>query len=378
MLHSIARSSTSCFGCLYMHVYRVTRCSHTLCRDCFYDAVEEKVRSKQDAFICPRCPSSTRNQYEHHRYLSYASRGEFDSRPVDDANPANVTSLEYATASSTLWLNGDTSWHVHDIKPQRDCFINGFDVTRSLPDDHYTAVWHSQHIADLRLYTANDSFCTEPQSQLIVSPGVTSLPNPSVDVWLDGTESWHFHDHKPQREVFAPSVTSPPDAPHTKCDFSLDSPETSVETVSMLAEAEQSVSLVPIADYSSQTINSLSQTNLAPQHRRQSLHINHARINFLVPRKSTPVLFGCRFQQQFLSRTGSFLTLFLITLLCIGHNLVCNHHSKDERVLHKRYNIQHAPFSITSLNQYLETMPIFVRSVETLRNLESLLIYSIT
>jgi hypothetical protein len=51
-------SDAFCFDCIYRHEYIITQCSHTICRTCLYEAIDEKIRCQRKMFICPRCTDS--------------------------------------------------------------------------------------------------------------------------------------------------------------------------------------------------------------------------------------------------------------------------------------------------------------------------------
>ncbi|CAF1137607.1 unnamed protein product [Adineta ricciae] len=64
-------------------------------------------------------------------------------------------------------------------------------------------VWHPQHIAYYRLYHSTTSSSTNHNKNFSLPSTSFFELEPSQNLWCDGTESWHIHEIKPQRESFA-------------------------------------------------------------------------------------------------------------------------------------------------------------------------------
>ena len=107
MAQRIDQSNTSCFDCLYRHHHIINACSHTICNNCLYAAVEKKIDLQLETFICPRCPDST----ERLRMMT------------EQKTTAMVNHNTPEIASDSTWPNGIESWHFHEMKPQRELFV---------------------------------------------------------------------------------------------------------------------------------------------------------------------------------------------------------------------------------------------------------------
>ncbi|CAF1372081.1 unnamed protein product, partial [Rotaria sp. Silwood1] len=84
---------------------------------------------------------------------------------VNEDQLPKIVILANEIESNSQWPDGTQSWHIHEIKPQRELFI--------------------KQAREENLLIQKRSIETEP------------------DVfWPNGTESWHFHDIKPQRKLF--------------------------------------------------------------------------------------------------------------------------------------------------------------------------------
>ncbi|CAF0835773.1 unnamed protein product [Adineta steineri] len=101
-----------------MYHYTVKPCRHTICTDCLYDAVLKKVESQQDIFICPRCPAFDIHE-DHHSVPAE------QKCTIPQTAPSSITQDQ--TTSAFAWPDGTESWHLHEIRSQRESFVNKID-----------------------------------------------------------------------------------------------------------------------------------------------------------------------------------------------------------------------------------------------------------
>ncbi|CAF1609084.1 unnamed protein product, partial [Rotaria magnacalcarata] len=178
-----------CFECVFMYHYKFDQCSHTICLTCLYDAIDEHIRLETDAFACPRCIDSRerRNGLEQclipipNKHKDKLKKGVESHKPEQQAfnnHESQLKSEQHSTVNSdSFWPAGTESWHIHEIKPQRQDFT-------SKP-------WIDN------LVTNNEPH--RDLSESFIDRRTNDEPGP---YWPAGTESWHIHEIKPQRECF--------------------------------------------------------------------------------------------------------------------------------------------------------------------------------
>ena len=146
MARRIDQSNTSCFDCVYIYHYTVNQCSHTICNNCLRAAVEEKIDLQLPTFICPRCPDSEERQ----------------NRLRIVAQENTTTIVDHRTAeimSDSTWPNGTESWHFHEMKSQRELFVEKDRLEKLL-------IQHLQETFSAKL--AEKQKIIEDQQQLLI------------------------------------------------------------------------------------------------------------------------------------------------------------------------------------------------------------------
>ena len=253
--------------------------------------------------------------------------------------------------------------------------------------NHFVAwnpVFHRQHVRD---YLTNEREL--PSSEFIQTNSPPSCVQPfatdAVDhTWPEGTESWHFHDTKPQRDLFATPesvslviASAPSLSPQNLLDAT-------AKPTPIRGGVQQSVSLTLAATHAPEETHSSSLMTLpisAPfntQYYLKSLHRTHVHSDSVTSRPFSFVPFDHRLRQRLFSHASCFLTLILTVFVRIWDPLVCARHYNYGLVRCKSRTQSSASFSVVPLHQYVDNNYFFVRSIETLRHLESLLIYGIT
>ncbi|CAF3359023.1 unnamed protein product [Rotaria socialis] len=71
-----------------------------------------------------------------------------------------------------------------------------------------TIAWHPQHVAHYRSYHASKSSSTNQTPVCSSSPSPLFELYPFEDPWPNGTESWHIHEIRPQRSSFTTRLDS--------------------------------------------------------------------------------------------------------------------------------------------------------------------------
>lgn len=130
------RLDAFCFDCVYRHQYIITQCSHTICLTCLYEAIEEKILRQSKIFICPRCTDSEERRIRLGHFLIRKSNegeqeiGKFIQSPKvgretssDQQSKLNFM-LNEERDSDLFWPLGTETWHIHEIKPQRELRVH--------------------------------------------------------------------------------------------------------------------------------------------------------------------------------------------------------------------------------------------------------------
>ena len=134
-LFHVDRSTPFCVDCVFNHEYRIAECFHTLCLPCLSEAIHAKIELKSDSLVCPRCNDA----HEIHRPFGNSSTQRpnheqpstvqvvhmLNSEQHSSCNDQTTPTLKpiQVTESDSIWSTGTESWHVHDIKPQRERFM---------------------------------------------------------------------------------------------------------------------------------------------------------------------------------------------------------------------------------------------------------------
>ena len=180
------QSDTFCFDCIYNHSYIITQCSHTICLTCIYEAIDENIRLRGKTFICPRCTDSQERRSRLGQSMIQTRRQErreikksmqvikIEQDSSCDQQSKVIIALDEDFSSGSFWPVGTESWFIHEIKPPREIFALK------------TAQERVMAMKPVELGTE-----TQPVNSLVYSS------------WPAGTESWHVHEIKPQRESFA-------------------------------------------------------------------------------------------------------------------------------------------------------------------------------
>jgi hypothetical protein len=401
-----------CFECVFMYHYKFDQCSHTICLTCLYDAIDEHMRLETDAFACPRCIDSPerRNRLEQclipipNEHKEKRKKGVESHKPEQQVLNNHEPQLKFehnnTVNSASFWPAGTESWHIHEIKPQRQYFtskpwIDNL-VTNNEPHGN-----HYESFIDLRTNDESDSY------------------------WPAGTESWHIHEIKPQREFFTSSNCT--DKLAAENEYNLDRPEDlpGLTTIDLfeksLPESNQStdhpslptmasglnplksdtittddlhtsssfVSVTLSIDNQLQSLEEISHSNnkrheLSSQRNPQSLISNTEQLksllsqNFSAKKTSQP-----RCSDSLLLFIGhGFVLLLSLLFFIFMHTGVSYHVSPSLNSNHKQFSTPDSAFTdITIATTCTKIQPTtihrYVKTIAILRNLESLLIYDL-
>jgi hypothetical protein len=237
MSQRIDQSDTFCFDCVYMYHYTVKSCSHTICHSCFRKVIEQKIRLQQETIICPRCPDSEKRRNrlrmmaeknhirEQHKVESVSRKQlsplqlilKYDCRnivPRIDECIQDITDLnERKRVQKRLWKN----WFVfiepvetkkvekilrrqrtqYEYHRQRELFISN-DCPEKLSIQQQVMDEQECDGLDQQPQLRRESLCVERSL-----PAVNfDIEAKSDSVWPDGTELWHIHEIRPQRQLF--------------------------------------------------------------------------------------------------------------------------------------------------------------------------------
>jgi len=159
--------------------------------------IEPVQTKKVEKLLCRQ-----RSQYEHRQHLEQINHEytESDENCFHQNQSNNVVVLKQQDSSNWIWPDGTETWHLHEIKPQRGLFTDLFRV-KLMAIQHFGNNHEPNHLEQQpRFATAN--LYDEQLHDTIVLEAPVALDS----VWPVGTESWHFHDVKPQREeIYPPS-----------------------------------------------------------------------------------------------------------------------------------------------------------------------------
>jgi hypothetical protein len=245
MSQSIDQSDTFCFDCVYMYHYTVPSCLHTICHSCFRRAIALKNRLQQETFICPRCPDpeilqkrlrmmAEKNHIREQHKVESVSRKQlsplqlilkYDCRnivPRIDECIQDITDLnERKRVQKSLWKN----WFLfiepvetkkvekilrrqrtqYEYHRQRELFI-GNDYLEKLLIQQQVEEEQECDGLDQQPQHIRESLCTE-RSRPAVNCNIQAK---SDSFWPDGTESWHIHEIRPQRQSFVNRIDPEP------------------------------------------------------------------------------------------------------------------------------------------------------------------------
>ena len=288
-----------------------------------------------------------------------------------------------------------------------------------------TILWHPQHIADFRSYQEKKLHNTDRLLPLPVCPSLLSISDTFEDVWPDGDESWNDNTPQPQRLIFITNqspVLVPPqsetehdqsrtNAPDTerelfvefapdRCElinnFAMDFPygETSANITEAEAQEPKHPTELRVYQHTSESkpikkhLYTFSRTRgieisshvLKSKYRRShSKYTPPFRVSW---RSQSPRSLYCR-SPRFLKSVTTHLTswwLIIFTILfgtqlalCLHDNLHCSKTSFAKITC--IFSI--LPLLLASRTITLNTPVPFVKTLEILRNLETLLIYGI-
>lgn len=182
---SFGKLNGVCLDCIHQHAYVINGCQHTLCMNCLYEAINNKIELQRTVFLCPRCESLNEHQTRTQSISKRKSNADHEKKELtkqlpkleqDDLNEQREQTIlaPIDNHDDSSWPMGTESWVIHEIKPQRDIFARK--ECAKQPIKFQT--------------TANSN---EGCSQQSVAGDL---------LWPVGTESWHIHEIKPQRRRF--------------------------------------------------------------------------------------------------------------------------------------------------------------------------------
>ncbi|CAF4568473.1 unnamed protein product, partial [Rotaria sp. Silwood2] len=165
--------------------------------------IDEKIRLESNLFICPRCTDSderrnrlgqsfteeiTQSQWE---IETVVQSSQFENQRCYDQQSPLSSEQNDAILSDSLWPVGIESWHIHEIKPQRECFTRKTLSVKFQNQRQIETVVQPSQFEDERSYHQQSSLSSEQNDAIL-----------SDSLWPVGIESWHIHEIKPQRECF--------------------------------------------------------------------------------------------------------------------------------------------------------------------------------
>ncbi|CAF1437660.1 unnamed protein product [Adineta steineri] len=298
-----------------MYHYTVKPCRHTICTDCLYDAVLKKVESQQDIFICPRCPAFDTHD-DHHSVPAE------QKCTIPQTAPSSITQDQ--TTSAFAWPDGTESWHLHEIRSQRESFVNKIDPEPLIITPETSVERENQSVERVQQL---DQDLSEPASK--IDP-ISILPN--------------------QPTINSPDVLN--------VDTRLQEPPRSPETqrISNVLHPKQQ-------DECALTLNDLVDGSLLPSY-------------FISKLQS---------RDQFLNRLLRLLDLRFVFLLSLLFIVVIRfgiaYHSTnrfDEVAIQSSIFASIFILMTTYSQHHLTKSKTHITTIEILRNLESLLMYDIT
>ena len=386
MARRIDQSNTSCFDCVYIYHYTVNQCSHTICNNCLRAAVEEKIDLQLPTFICPRCPDSEERQ---NRLRIVAQE---NTTTIVDHRTAEIT-------SDSTWPNGIESWHFHEMKAQRELFVEK-DRLEKLLNQHQVAKEHEmiENVNDdelnIQLQHLQETFSAKlAEKQKIIEQLLIQLQ-------LNFQELINGKQKQRQQELSSQLIA------HNN-DSNTDSGQQNIKQ----GEGERNDSIKEVTEENEEYEKQLGETQ--DQHRTttQDQQLND---DFILPTSNDQqeddhnTKMGCSttIQSKLVSTTNSNynshntrrtaltqllqpmgkslarLLIFLLSILIrMGYMYTSTNNALTcfaERT--RTYGLTFPSGIILPIGskEHLDGSTTFVRTIEVLRNLESLLIYDIT
>lgn len=409
-------SDAFCFDCVYRHSYIINQCSHTICLTCIYEAVDEKIRRQSKIMICPRCTDSEERRNRLGQPLAQRpNEGERESSKIEQSPKIKQEILRNQQPKLTVvsdeecdrdssWPVGTESWYVHEIKPQRTlCLVQG---KQCVSQQDCILADLSQPVNDAKDGATYDLF------------------------WPHGSESWFIHEIKPQRRPFA-YKTSPEKLITCPSSSNTDKPH-SLETLSGFTSNDGCGYIEPqaikfddelqigmhqklnqlqcgkimehVSDEPSEHVNAKTAIDSRHKHNKfkqkrkitsvrhtskwapdkKKLLPNEKLLNTLLcPYPLAKMIRHYRSNNRLLPQLGKTIALLFFCLLsiinCIEVLPDLSQSKTDDHT--QRLTVQSKlNFNITPLTfskRYLERSISYAKTIEILRNLESLLIYAI-
>ena len=289
-----------------------------------------------------------------------------------------------------------------------------------------TILWHPQHIADFRSYQEKKLHNTDRLLPLPVCPSLLSISGTFEDVWPNGDESWNDNTPQPQRLIFiinqSPVVVStqpetrpdqsPTDTPNAelelsvefapdRCElinnFAMDFPcgEASAHITEVESQGPKHPTELRVYQHTSEPkpikkhlytfsrtrgIETSSHVLKSKYRRSHSKYTPPLRVSW---RSQSPRSFYCR-SPRFLKSVATHLKSWwsIVFTILLGTRIALYLHN-DLLYLETSFAkitciSSILPLLLVSRTITLNTPVPFVKTLEILRNLETLLIYGIT
>jgi hypothetical protein len=148
-----------CLDCVYQHAHVINGCQHTICMNCLYQAIDEKIESGRTMFICPRCENVKKHRTRMKsmvRQQSNTGQGEKKlikqlpklEQDLNEQRPETVLARTDTHEHDSSWPMGTESWLIHEIKPQRErdgVTINQTTEEFEISGDHEKTLEGSTH-----------------------------------------------------------------------------------------------------------------------------------------------------------------------------------------------------------------------------------------
>ena len=256
-------------------------------------------------------------------------------------------------------------------------------------------VFHPQHIRD---YVASEhQKCSLQLHQYIqcdfpIMQHIYDIPELE---WPDGTESWHFHDVKPRRKLSVKRIIHPLDLANLCStpagpELELNSIDSSAKSVSMLDELPSSIPIVPFVHYSLRESQTIFQPAIIPhisnfkQHWSHSMKNDKIKIASCSSRKPSSVRSNHDYRHRFFRLIVTnvaplpFVLLLLLLRFGIIHHSVDNADGIGDHSHSTELKFLFDSTISTNSKQTFNTFIPYVTTIETLRALESILIYAVT
>ncbi|CAF1473275.1 unnamed protein product [Adineta ricciae] len=352
------------------------------------------MQGRHEAFICPRCPDSER--HENYPAMMKTTNRLYQPQVLQASRKhlARFSLFSHYDCRTIISRISESIWNITDLNERQRVkqvlrknwflFTEPVEITKVEKLLHRQRSQYEYRLRQERIHL--ESFHFE-QTDLVDTHSVhTFMPDESTTsnlAWSDGTESWHIHEITPQRESFA----------RTSC----------VEVMNSSSQ-EANLSLSRSEPQFESHINDLSFRH-APETASQRLLFVHASCSAKLSNELTTVYFiehqqpHCSIQPEphvsrqdfimygyqhllFLLKSTWAPLLWLIWLFdtpkeCFGNFSILNL-TKSKTYSYVSIWSFHVNTFLIHYSTFMINFNPFVKTIVTLRTLESLLLYATT